>query len=401
MKNKSFFKYILLLLPVCLLTGCGKPSVQAEASVTVVGDVMMHEAQIERSYDAETDCFDTSDSFAYIRDYLAASDFTIANLETTIAGRNNGYQNNIYGYSDYPFFNSPECLVDALKEAGVDFLQTANNHCLDAGVEGLYHTIDYIDEAGLYHTGTFESIEKSGEPCIVDINGITFGFVAYTYGTNGQKTPEDAEYAVNTLNDYDADSIRELYEKVRELDALGVDVVCPLLHFGTEYRDTPDSMQDELVDGLFENGADVILGGHPHVLQPFEIRTVRDENGETRKGYVFYSLGNFISCQTYDGVNKDIGVIVNLRFEKQELHGRTKTIVSGADVIPTYVYWSEDTIGVIPVLDAQANKDKYQFLSKKDWDRIDFACEYVVKCMLSDRAYTIERTEDRYVIKFR
>lgn len=400
MKNKQILKYILLSMVVCFMTGCSKPSVQAEASVTVIGDVMMHKGQIERSYDAKTDSFDISDSFEYVREYLSESDFTIANLETTIAGRNNGYANDIYGYSDYPFFNSPECLVDALKDAGVDFLQTANNHCLDAKEEGLYHTIEYLDQAGLYHTGTFESMEDSKEPCIVEINGISFGFVAYTYGTNGLKTPEDKSYIVNSLEDYDKNKISELYEQVARLDEMGVDVVCSLIHFGYEYVEEANAMQAEITNGLFEHGADVIIGGHPHVLQPFEVRTIKDKNGATKKGYVFYSLGNFISCQTYDGTNRDIGAVVSLHFEKQEYEGKTQTVVSSVDVIPTYVYWTENTIGVIPVLDAQENQNNYDFLSKKDWDRIDFASNYVVKCMLLEDQYRIKKVNDRYVITF-
>lgn len=367
-------------------------------TLTVIGDVMMHEWQIERSYDPATDSFDVSDSFTYIAKYLCDADMTIANLETTFAGRNNGAMNGVCGYSGYPMFNAPECLGDTLKDIGVDFLQTANNHSLDSWEDGLYATIDYIDSLGLMHTGTFKTKEDSEELYIVEINGITFGFVAYTYATNGLPVPDDAPYCINTLEMYDDAKLEEMYAKVRALDKAGVDFVCPLIHFGTEYTETPDSWQEMVVDGLFAAGADVIFGGHPHVVEPIDVRTITNSDGSTRTGYVVYSFGNFISSQRYDGVNKDLGIITDFKFSKQYVDGDFVTGVEEIRVEPTYVYWKDQTIGVIPVLEAYNHKSDFDFLSEKDWNRIDYAKNHVIEVVMDYGNLQYTEENDKYVI---
>jgi poly-gamma-glutamate synthesis protein (capsule biosynthesis protein) len=368
------------------------------ATLTVIGDVMMHQWQIERSYDSETDTFDVSDSFEYIKKYLCDADMTIANLETTLAGRYNGYLTDFYGYSDFPLFNSPEVLADTLKDIGVDFLQTTNNHALDSGEDGLYATIDYLDSLGLMHTGTFKTKEDSDELCIVKINGITFGFVAYTYATNGISLPEDAPYCINTLDNYDDEKLEELYAKVRALDEAGVDFVCPLLHFGTEYSEAVDSWQEKVVDGLFEAGADVIFGGHPHVVQPMDVRTITNSDGSTRTGYVIYSMGNFVSSQIYDGVNKDLGIITDFTFSKQQTSEGIVKKVEKITIEPTYVYWNSETIGVVPVLESYNNPENFDFLSSKDWGRIEFAHDYVIELLMEYGNLEYTEEDNRYVI---
>lgn len=369
-----------------------------EVTLTIIGDVMMHEWQIERSYDSATDTFDVSDSFTYVENYLNHADMTIANLETTLPGRNNGAMTNVLGYSGYPMFSSPEILADTLQDIGIDFLQTANNHSLDSWEDGIYATIDYLDSLGFMHTGTFKTQEACDEPCIVEINGITFGFVAYTYGTNGLPVPEERPYCINTLENYDDAKLEEMYQKVRDLDAAGVDFVCPLIHFGTEYTEVPDSWQEMVVDGLFEAGADVIFGGHPHVVEPIDVRTIENPDGTTRTGYVVYSYGNFISSQRYDGVNKDLGMITDFTFTKEFVDGETVNSVTQIKVAPTYVYWTDSTIGVVPVLEAYNHKSDYSFLSDYDWQRIDYAKDHVIEVVTAKGSLDYSVDGDMFVV---
>ena len=369
-----------------------------EVTLTVVGDVMMHSWQIQRSYDPATDSFDVSDSFTYVEKYLSHADYTIANLETTLPGRYNGSINDVLGYSDYPMFSSPEILANNLKDAGVDFLQTANNHSLDSWEDGVYATIDYLDSIGIPHTGTFKSQEENDKLCIVDINGITFGFVAYTYGTNGLPVPSEHPYCINTLDNYDDAKLEEMYSKVRALDAAGVDFVCPLIHFGTEYTEVPDSWQEMVVDGLFEAGADVIFGGHPHVVEPIDVRTITNPDGTTRTGWVVYSFGNFVSSQRYDGVNKDLGMITDFTFTKEFVDGQTINSVTQVKVEPTYVYWTDSTIGVIPVLEAYNHKSDYSFLSDGDWNRIDYAKDHVIEVVTAKGSLDYSIDGDMFVV---
>ncbi len=367
------------------------------ATLTAIGDVMMHQWQITRGYDAATDTFDYADSFQYVESYLSEADFTFGNLETTFAGRYKGSSSDILGYSCYPMFNAPEVLGNNLQDVGVDMVATANNHSLDSGLQGLYSTLDYLDSIEMRHLGTARSEEEQREPCVVEVNGITFGFVCYTYGTNGISVPSSAPYCINTLDNYEADKLQAMCDNVRALDESGVDVVMPIIHFGTEYREMPDSWQEKCVDLLFEAGADVIVGGHPHVVEPMEIREIRNDDGTTRTGYVIYSLGNFISSQRYEnGVMKDIGLIMDMDFEKQ--NGETR--LTGWRFAPTYVYWTDDVIGVVPVVEAYENRDAYSFLSEKDWARIEDSYHKTIQTLtkITDCPYNIVDYEYNFEI---
>lgn len=357
-------------------------------TITAVGDIMMHQWQITRGYDEATDTFDYADSFTYVASYLSEADFTMGNLETTFAGRYQGSNSDILGYACYPMFNAPEILGNNLQDVGVDFLTTANNHSLDSGLQGLYSTLDYLDSIGMPHLGTARSEEEQQELCIMEINEITFGFCCYTYGTNGISVPSSAPFCVNTLETYENEKLQAMCDNVRALKAAGVDVVIPVIHFGTEYREMPDSWQELCVDMLFEAGADVILGSHPHVVEPMEIREITNPDGTTRKGYVIYSMGNFISSQRYEpGIMKDIGLIIDMDFEKR---GDTTTLV-GWRFAPTYVYWTDDVIGVVPVIEAYENRADYDFLAPRDWAQIENSYKKTIQTLtaITDCDYEI------------
>lgn len=367
-----------------------------QASLTAVGDIMMHQWQITRGYDAGTDTFDYADSFTYVENYLNQADFTFGNLETTFAGRYNGSNSDILGYACYPMFNAPEVLGNNLQDVGIDMLSTANNHSLDSGKTGVFATLDYLDSIGMRHLGTARTAEEQEELTIVEVNGITFGFCCYTYGTNGIPVPSDAEYSVNSLYNYEDDKLQEMCNTVRALRAAGVDVVMPIIHFGTEYKEMPDSYQELCVDMLFEAGADVIIGGHPHVVEPMEIREITNSDGSTRTGYVIYSMGNFISSQRYEnGIMKDIGLILDMEFEKKG----GKTTLTSWKFAPTYVYWTDDVIGIVPVVEAYENREAYGFLSEKDWVRIEDSYNKTIKTLtaITDCPYEIQNY--RYVFQ--
>jgi poly-gamma-glutamate synthesis protein (capsule biosynthesis protein) len=338
------------------------------ATITSIGDIMLHSWQINRGYDSNTDTFDYAEEFTYVTDYLSQADFTVANLETTFAGRYNGIKQDVHGYSDYPYFNAPEVLAQNIKDAGIDLVGTANNHSLDSGQAGVYSTLDYLDEAGLLHTGSARSEEEKNSLCLVDVNGITFGFCAYTYSLNGFALASDQLYSVNTLKNYSPEKISEMCQEVQQLKAAGADFVLVLLHAGIEYQELENSTQDELADKLIAAGADVILGSHPHVIEPMDIRSVENEDGSYRTCVILYSQGNFVSSQKYkNGMMKDIGMITDITFVKK---GKERSITQVA-VAPTYTYWNSDVIGVVPVLEVYNNRDKYSFLSSSDWSRIE------------------------------
>lgn len=356
-----------------------------EVTITAIGDVMVHGAQLNRAYQNETDSFDFTDTFAYVKEILSEKDYTVANLETTLAGRNNGVGTKIYGYNDYPRFNSPEVLADALKDAGVDFLGTANNHSMDSNVDGVYSTLDYLDETGLAHTGTARSQQEQDILCLQTINDITFGFCAFTYDTNGITVPSDSEFAVNTLNYYNSDKVSAVCRNVEDLKSAGADFVIVLAHWGIEYQTKPCSYQTDLADLLFEAGADVILGSHPHVVQPLEIRQITNPDGSTRTGICIYSLGNFVSSQTNkSGPDKDLGLIMNVSFKKEN----NICTIEGVAVTPTYVYWTDDVIGVVPVEYAIAAPKAYPLIESTGWSRISYAHDKIISVVSG--AYNVE-----------
>ena len=290
--------------------------------MTVIGDIMCHNTQYTDAYNISTKKYDFSYVLEDVKNKLSQSDITVGNLETTFAGAK-------VGYSSYPTFNTPETLGNALKDAGVDVLSTANNHCMDKGYSGLVSTIEELDEIGIDHMGTYDSEESSNEILVKDVNGIKIAFLAYTYGTNGISVPKDKSYAVNLI---DKDKIKNDLDAAKALD---VDLISVSMHWGTEYRQTPTDEQEELADFLFENGADIILGSHPHVLEKMEKRTIKLGDGSTKDGFIIYSLGNFMSGQYYDYTRQSI--ILDLQITK---HGDGKISIDSATYTPIYMYKS-------------------------------------------------------------
>ncbi|EMF47713.1 hypothetical protein B481_0721 [Planococcus halocryophilus Or1] len=191
-----------------------------------------------------------------------------------------------------------------MKNSGVDIVTLANNHTLDRGIPAIENAIRYWDQIGMVHTGSFLSNDERSKVTLVTRNKITFSFLSYTYGTNGIPTPVGMDYLVNRI---DPLIIQQDLKRARELS----DVVVLSLHFGQEYQSMPNVEQIELARFSAANGADIILGHHPHVLQPPE--WIDTEDG--RKVFVMYSLGNFLSGQ--DELDRQIGAILHLDIVKK------------------------------------------------------------------------------------
>ena len=289
--------------------------------MTVIGDIMCHNSQYKDAYDGST--YDFSYVFDDIKDYISSADIAVGNLETTFAGKERGYSN-------YPRFNSPEQLAYNLKDTGIDVLCTANNHSMDTNYSGVVSTLDFLDDAGISHMGTSRTAEEQNQILVKDVNGIKIAFLAFTYGTNGIPVPSANSYCVNLI---DKDLILKQLELAKAQEP---DLICVNMHWGLEYQNVQNSDQEDLADFLFENGVDVILGSHPHVLQPMEKRTVTLEDGTTKDCFVIYSLGNFISGQTKK--NTRTSIILNINFTKDGETG--KTTIGDVSYVPIYMYKS-------------------------------------------------------------
>lgn len=289
--------------------------------MTVIGDIMCHNSQYKDAYNGST--YDFSYVFEDIKNYISSADIAVGNLETTFAGKERGYSN-------YPRFNSPEQLAYNLKDMGIDVLCTANNHSMDTNYSGVVSTLDFLDDAGISHMGTSRTAEEQNQILVKDVNGIKIAFLAFTYGTNGIPVPSANSYCVNLI---DKDLILKQLELAKAQEP---DLICVNMHWGLEYQNVQNSDQEDWADFLFENGVDVILGSHPHVLQPMEKRTVTLEDGTTKNCFVIYSLGNFISGQTKK--NTRTSIILNINFTKDGETG--KTTIGDVSYVPIYMYKS-------------------------------------------------------------
>ena len=289
-------------------------------NMAATGDIMCHLTNIKNAYNSTSKDYDFSNVFKNIKQYTENADITVGNLETTFAGSSRGY-------TGYPTFNTPEVLGKNLRDIGFDVICTANNHSMDKGYSGVESTLNFLDDYGLEHYGTARSADEQDTILVKDVNGIKIAFLAYTYGTNGITVPKDKSYCVNLI---DKDLIKEHISLAKSQN---VDVICVSMHWGTEYRLTPTSNQEDLADFLFENGVDIILGSHPHVLEPMEKRTVTLEDGTTKDGFVIYSLGNFVSGQIY--ANTKSTVILDIQITKDS---DGKISIDSVNYTPVYLY---------------------------------------------------------------
>ena len=282
-----------------------EPPAPTVATLAVCGDVMSHMPVTNDAWDAERGVYDYTPIMAEAEPYVSAADYAVANLETTLAGGP--------GYSGY------------LKSLGCDLLLTANNHCMDTGFQGLSRTLDVLDEAGLAHVGTSRTLEEAqSDITVADVGGISVAFLGYTYGTNGIPLSGDAPFCVNLFNtDYmtslSTPDTDRLLRDMAAARALETDLIAVMIHWGVEYRVEQNEYQERLADLLIENGADLVLGGHPHVLQPMEQRTVTGADGRGHTGFVCYSLGNFISSQNY--ALTDTTVVLTLELTRDNVTG--------------------------------------------------------------------------------
>ena len=247
-----------------------------QAEIVFAGDAMQHQAQLDAAR-CKDGTYDYSKCFEEIAPYIRTADYAVVNLETPVGGSN---------FTGYPCFNAPVSYARALSDAGFDLLLTANNHTLDRRDKGLHVTIDSLDNVGIQHIGTYHcsASRDSIMPFVKDISGIKVGFLNYTYGTNGIEIKGEA------VVDYiDRDLISRDLAKLRDA---GAEILTVAVHWGDEYHLIENSAQRSLADFLVGEGVDLIIGGHPHVIQPME---VRHNSSLDKDVLVVYSLGNFIS----------------------------------------------------------------------------------------------------------
>lgn len=324
------------------------PPIVKESSFTLsaVGDMLMHMSVIKTGYYADTNTYDFGSIFTYLSDYISSADYALGNLETTLAGPDYVHSGSKVGYSGHPQFNCPDAIIDGMKAAGFDMVLTANNHAYDTGGVGLSRTLEVIRGRELDYLGS-QVAPEDPDFLVVERNGIRLGLTCYTYETNTRadiKAPNGitmrSEHAP-LLNTFDYSNLdlfySELSESMAQMKEQGADAVVVLIHWGYEYQTKEHSIQSTIAQSLCDLGVDVIIGGHPHVVQPVELLTsTLDENQKT---VCLYSMGNAVSNQRRKNMNlktghTEDGVLFSITFSR---YSNGTVILEDANCLPTWV----------------------------------------------------------------
>ena len=341
-------------------TTAAPPSVTSTVTIRSAGDVLIHIPVYQNARKSDG-TYDFSHIFTYSEDIISDCDYFVANLETTLGGTNGR------SYSGFPRFNSPDSIVDALKGAGVDCLLTANNHSYDTNGPGVKRTLDKIEEAGLDYTGSRQTTENL-QYLVKKVDGIKFGFACYTYETpttegrkalNGLLVDTATAPLINSFNPAKPDSFyEELSANMKQMKKKGAEFIVVYIHWGEEYQLSQNIKQQEIAQKLCDLGVDVIIGGHPHVVQPMDLLTSTDGKHKT---VCIYSVGNFLSNQRRNlmglktGHTED-GVIFEMNFSK---YSDGTVMLDSVDAIPTWVHlYSEGGKKVHSIVPLEGNLDK-------------------------------------------
>lgn len=288
-------------------------------SLLFLGDIMQHDSQISDAYDPLTKTYDYKPCFQYVKPYTQAVDLAIGNLELTLAGP---------PYKGYPQFSAPDELLVALKDMGMDVLVTANNHCVDRGKSGLERTIMMLDSLKILHTGTFvDEVERLNlHPLLIEKNGFKLALLNYTYGTNGMPV-----HKPNIVSHIDKEQIKKDLVRAK---AMKPDAVIVFTHWGSEYQSLPSDWQKDITNFCFSQGADLVIGAHPHVIQPMEFDRKKDR-------LIVYSLGNFVSGQRKRYT--DGGAMIRVELQKININDTIhNTVIDSAAYILQWVYRTAD-----------------------------------------------------------
>lgn len=312
----------------------------SSATISATGDILLHQRVIDSGFDKTTGLYNYDSIFPFFAKYVQAADCAVANMEGTLCGTEGGRK-----YKGYPCFNVPDAIVDASKAAGFDVLMTANNHCYDTKSKGFKRTQEVITDRGLAPLGTIPAPDKPNY-LIQDLNGIQVGMLCYTYESAKQEGVDKSLNGI-PMSNTDAPLINsfrynnldvfydELEQQMEEMQNAGAEAFVMFIHWGTEYKTTPNSWQKKIGQQLCDMGIDVIVGGHAHVIQPITVFTSRtDPNHST---LCLYSLGNAVSnirLSSTRPVHCEDGLLFSFTFAK---YSDGSVIVEKADILPTWV----------------------------------------------------------------
>ncbi|MGB0525154.1 MAG: CapA family protein [Flammeovirgaceae bacterium] len=296
----------------------GEYDTVGELHLAFVGDLMCHEANFETA-EVGKGVYDFTPPFRLVKPFILEADMAFGNLETVFRGTENGL-----AYAGYPTFNTPDAYATALAHTGFDCLFTANNHAWDGGAKGVTRTLNVLAEEGLLNVGTQETKQERSTVKLFELENIKFSVLAYTESSNG-KVPKALRHMLNFID------TAQIRQDIKNVKAKGAEIVIVNFHFGQEYEREPNAYQQEIVRHAIECGADIIVGEHPHVIQPIQLFKGGQHN-TLDTGLVAFSMGNFYSNQM--SVNNS-GIILNVKLKKDEVTGKIR--ITNHFAIPTFI----------------------------------------------------------------
>lgn len=318
-------------------------------TIMFVGDIMSHGPQIKSAYDPIAKTYDYTESFRYVKNIFKQADFVVGNLETPLG---------IKPYKGFPVFSAPPALVVACKDAGINVLATANNHACDKKKKGILNTLDILDSLSISHFGTYRDViaQDSLTPLLLKKGDFRIALLNYTYGTNGMPiSPPTRVNLIDTLK------IKRDIDIAKQAKS---NLIISFMHWGTQYQDLANKSQKKLVTFLKKNAVNMIVGAHPHVVQPmiFEKDTLKNKTSLTA-----YSLGNFLSNQRYFRRDGSLILKIKLRINEQN---RVK--IQKVSYIPIWVYkYKKEKRNHFEILPVKIFKNKPEyFLDYKDYSQM-------------------------------
>ncbi len=374
-----------------IMTSSQREQLDNAFRILFVGDLILLEDQVKRGY--KNNLYDFSDLFEYTERYIKDADLAIGVFEGPLGGEKIGFSTSNYDDGKYLALNYPDSFAQAVKNAGFDLVTTANNHLLDKGEAAASRTLDILDALGLEHIGSYRSkSDKDNQHIkILEVSGMRFAVLAYTYGCNGHSTDEffdgQYEYITSILPDVNSPYF-EHAKKIVEADFLKAkskspDFIIVLPHLGTQFINTPDENQKAWYDVFYNLGADIVLGDHSHSIQPVGFR-----NSDNKKMFELYCPGNY--ANVYRDYHGDATAMVEVYIDRN-----TKEILAGG-VIPMYVQSPVNgNFRPLPIYDIVYNQSLQNFLSTDDIARASLAHSLITNVMFRNDI-SMSMIQDRY-----
>lgn len=360
--------------------------------ITFSGDLILLEDQVKRAYNGKE--YDFTDVFEYARPYISSADYAIGVFEGPMAGEEAGFSSSNFDDGKELYLNFPDSFAEAVKNTGFDLVTTANNHVLDKGEKGAMRTLDILDKIGLEHTGSYKSMadKQKDHIKIVECEGITMAVLSYTYGSNYIDNSElidgDLSYITSVISGTDGEQFEQLKSSVeqdfKDAKAMSPDLIIVLPHIGTQFSNDPDSEQEVWFNIFKENGADIILGDHPHVVEPVSIEKYNEKNVFTA-----YCPGNFANI--YRDNQGDTSMLVDVYIDRD-----TKQVIGGS-IVPLYTHSRADgNFRAVPIYDIMNNTELRKQITTDDIELAAYSNSIITNVVFGHKMDITSVTERHY-----